>query len=252
MKIQDLKKALGTSAHLKYAPKGTVYALAQAVEMISDNGHLSEGVWYISKEGENFIRSFSGFDKFELVNKNAPFDKPIENQKRIMESKRYPLPVTYLGSVKIKQLNGSWSDGVLFACGVGKVYCCSETYLGDYTIGFANKPAVKKAPSDHFEELKKYPDLKLWDGDLSRIPQKNTLLSYHTASNGWLNGIVSGYRITWYKNAPQIRVDLRGFDNDATNERFIEELGLPLSEREKILISKNVELESKLAQLKHD
>ena len=250
MKKQDFEAALKKGSYLHYKPKGTFYLLNNFVEIIYDNGSISTGLWYTSEENDSYVRPISGFDKFELIHKEAPFEKATFDRKRIMESARYDFPHEYLGEVKIKNLHGTWDDGVLFACSMGKIYCCNTDYLSNYTIDFVEKPKINNSVSDHFQELQQEPHLKLWNGDMTNIPEKNTLLSFQTASHGWVNGVVSGYQITWYKNKPQIRVKLRYINSDANNERFIEELGLPLSTREKELISENLKLKIELNKLK--
>jgi hypothetical protein len=69
-----------------------------------------------------------------------------------------------------------------------------------------------------------------WDGDLSKIPEKGTLVSIDTASSGLTNRVVEGYTITWYGETPQIRIQVEG------NEMFLEQIEPPLAVREKQLI----------------
>lgn len=92
---------------------------------------------------------------------------------------------------------------------------------------------------NHYSELKHEPELKIWDGNISKIPEKNTLISFSTAISGLVNCIVTGYEITWYQDKPQIRIKLRYPNTTTGNSRFLEELQLPMTNREKELLEKS-------------
>ncbi len=76
-----------------------------------------------------------------------------------------------------------------------------------------------------------------WDGNTSKIPDPQTLVAVNTASSGLFNMLVTGYKITWRDDNPQIRIMLCHCDDKKlTNERMLGELHFPLTIREKNLI----------------
>ena len=75
-----------------------------------------------------------------------------------------------------------------------------------------------------------------WDGDLSVIPENGTLVAIDTASSGLVNHVVSGYKITYYSDKPQIRISVRLHGSSTYNERFLEQLEPPLTIREKSIL----------------
>lgn len=77
----------------------------------------------------------------------------------------------------------------------------------------------------------------VWDGDMSRIPRKGTLVGIDTASRGIVNAITAGYEITWRNDKPSIRVKVKHCDSGCENERMLQELDFPISIREKELMT---------------
>ncbi len=91
---------------------------------------------------------------------------------------------------------------------------------------------------NHYKELKADPNLTLWDGNISKIPEDNTLVAFQTSSSGLVNGVVTGYSITWVRDTAQIRIKLKYPNTTTTNERMLEELELPMADREQGLREK--------------
>jgi hypothetical protein len=93
--------------------------------------------------------------------------------------------------------------------------------------------------ANHYSELKDEPELKIWDGDITKIPEKNTLISFSTSSSGLVNGVVTGYHLKWREKGAQIRISLRHPNSSTKNERMMEDLQLPMTNREKSLLEKS-------------
>jgi hypothetical protein len=249
MKKETFHKAFNDKLSLLYKPKNTLYLLFSFAEIVDEHGNKTTGICYQSEDRMLYVRPLSDFEKFDLVKEKVSFEKIKQSDRRELKSSNFNFPHEYLSHVKIKQSDASWKDGVLYACSMGMAYCCTKDVLGHYTISAPDKESPKVNRYDHYEELKKESFLTLWDGDLSRIPEKDTLVSFNTASSGDVNGVVTGYKITWYENKPQIRISLRHPNSDTTNQRFLNELGLPLSVREKSLQKEILALKQKLQNI---
>ena len=77
-----------------------------------------------------------------------------------------------------------------------------------------------------------------WDGDISKIPEINTLVAIDLASHGLENKRVCGYNITHNHGGIQIRIHVAELNEcSQSNERMLDELHLPLTIREKQLIA---------------
>lgn len=67
--------------------------------------------------------------------------------------------------------------------------------------------------------------------DINTMPKKGMLVAYELASSGWVNGVVSGFTIKRQDGRVIVMVDMGG------NARMLEDLRLPVSPRETMLLS---------------
>lgn len=250
MKKEALLNAFNDGLNLFYKPKKTLYKLFSFVEIVDENNNETSGLCYQCKDGELYVRPIRDFDKFELTVEQGDFPEPRKMGHRELKSKQFKLSHEFINHCQVKIGTGKWNPAIIYACSMGKMFCMRERHLGNFTIGFTEKKKIKKDISDHYTELKTEANLKLWNGDLSTIPEEGTLVSFNTASNGDVNGVVTGYEITWYEGSPQIRVNLRYPGSKTSNQRFLEELDLPLSVREKELAEEKRKLSTELSRLK--
>lgn len=105
--------------------------------------------------------------------------------------------------------------------------------------------------TEHYPELKFDKVKRLWDGDMSQIPEPGTLVAMETASRGLVNVVVTGYGIRHWReedgsyNKALIDVKLVYPDSSTDNCRMLHDLHLPLTVREKGMLKKIETLEKK-------
>lgn len=103
--------------------------------------------------------------------------------------------------------------------------------------------------AEHYPDLKFDKVKRLWDGDLSKIPEPGTLVAMETASRGLVNVVVTGYGIRhWFEedgsyNKALIDVKLVYPNSTTDNCRMLHDLRLPLSVREKDMLKQIEKLE---------
>lgn len=236
----SINHAINSEMLLKYKPKKSIYKMIGLVTIIDRKNNQEDGLCYQSEDNELYVRKLKNFqgkdsEKFEFI--DAPDDiiftdrTPIRTL--ILQNKK--IPNYLIGQGKLKQDSGKWENCHVYSCSMGNIYCSTDSELGSYMIGTLEKEPVKTSLSDHYTELKDEPNLSIWNGDLTKIPEPDTLVSFETASCGDVNGVVTGYHIKWRDSEPTIVIELRYPNSKTTNCRNIEDLGLPLCTKRKAL-----------------